>query len=76
MSPVTADSRPTILAVGDSCTYGDEVSDNETWPAYLEAEMGTRVWNAGVFGYGLDQAVLRAEVLLPKLKPDILIVGL
>jgi hypothetical protein len=50
-----------ILAVGDSYTYGDEVGDDETWPAQLQRIAGQRVLNAGVSGYGLDQSVLRAE---------------
>jgi hypothetical protein len=49
-----------VLAVGDSYTFGDEVSDEETWPAHLERLLGRHVLNAGVFGYGFDQAVLRA----------------
>ncbi len=35
---------------------------------------GTQVINAGVGGYGFDQIVLRAEDLLPRLKPRILLV--
>jgi hypothetical protein len=68
--------RPLVLAVGDSFTFGDEVSDSETWPAQLEALLGRRVLNAGVFGYGLDQIVLRAEALIPKTRPDLVVVGL
>ena len=55
-----------VLAVGDSFTFGDEVSDHETWPARLEEALGRPVWNAGVFGYGLDQIVLRAEAWLER----------
>ncbi len=58
------DERPPLLALGDSFTFGDEVDDDDTWPARLERRLGRRVWNAGVFGYGLDQVVLRAERLL------------
>jgi len=68
-------SRPVILALGDSFTYGYEVSDDETWPAYLERGLNIRVINAGVTGYGLDQAVLRAEALIPKFRPDVVILG-
>jgi hypothetical protein len=53
-----------ILAVGDSYTFGDQVSDWETWPAQLERFTGRKVINAGVFGYGIDQAFLRARHLL------------
>jgi hypothetical protein len=56
-----ADDRPSILAVGDSFTAGDEVLDDETWPAYLQGLLGRRVHNGGVSAYGLDQMVLRAE---------------
>lgn len=65
----------TILAVGDSFTFGDQVNDRETWPAALERRLGMRVANGGVFGYGFDQIVLRAEALLPELSPDALVVS-
>ena len=52
-----------ILAVGDSFTFGDQVSDHETWPAQLDTLVKEKVTNGGVFGYGLDQIVLRAEEL-------------
>ena len=52
---------PAVLAVGDSSAFGDEVEDNQSWPAHLERRLGRPVGNAGVGGYGIDQAVLRAE---------------
>jgi hypothetical protein len=51
------------LAVGDSFTFGDEVSDEDTWPACLQERWATPVLNGGVFGYGAAQAVLRAREL-------------
>jgi hypothetical protein len=48
--------------VGDSFTFGDQVSNHETWPACLERKTGTGVANAGVFGYGGAQSVLRARL--------------
>ena len=66
----------TILAVGDSFTEGWEVDNDETWPAYLERRMGAPVVNGGVGGYATDQIVLRAEQLLPIVKPKTLIVGI
>lgn len=65
-----------ILAVGDSFTEGwDEVRDDETWPAYLERLTGTPVVNGAVGGYATDQIVLRAEELLPIIRPHTLIIG-
>jgi hypothetical protein len=64
-----------ILAVGDSYTEGWDVDDDDSWPAALERLTGTPVVNAGVFGYGTDQIILRAEQLLPIVQPKILIVG-
>jgi hypothetical protein len=51
------------------------VKDHESWPAFLEGLIHAPVVNGGVFGYGTDQIVLRAEQLLPIVKPKILIVG-
>jgi hypothetical protein len=65
-----------VLAVGDSFTEGWEVEDNESWPAVLEQMTGVPIVNAGIGGYGADQIVLRAEQLLPIVKPKALIVGL
>lgn len=64
-----------LLAVGDSFTFGDQVSDDETWPAVLERELREPVWNGGVFGYSFAQTVLRAERLLPTLPADRLLVS-
>ncbi len=64
-----------ILAVGDSYTYGEEVKDAETWPAHLQRLTGRRVLNAGVAGYGFDQIVLRAEKLVPALRPSAVVVS-
>jgi lysophospholipase L1-like esterase len=65
-----------ILAVGDSFTEGfEEVDDAGTWPAHLEKLIGQPVVNAGVAGYATDQIVLRAERLLPVIKPKTLLIG-
>jgi lysophospholipase L1-like esterase len=64
-----------VLVVGDSFTAGSQVNDDGTWPAQLEKRLGTPVINAGIGGYGIDQMVLRAEQLLPIVRPKILIVG-
>ncbi len=70
------ENEKSILVVGDSFAFGDQVSDNETWSAVLEKNTGIPVLNGGVCGYGIDQMIHRAEELVPQLRPDILIVGI
>lgn len=72
--PAPAGDR-VIAAVGDSFTFGDQVDDDATWPAWLEQILGRPVKNGGVFGYSLTQAVLRAEWLLDRFAVDTLIVS-
>jgi lysophospholipase L1-like esterase len=72
--PAGAPSGP-ILAVGDSYTFGEDVADEETWPAQLQRLTGRRVLNGGVAGYGFDQVVLRAESLAAIHRPSAILVG-
>lgn len=58
-----------ILAIGDSFAYGLGVRDDETFEALLEANPGVEVVNAGVNGYGTDQAVLMWELHGRRLAP-------
>ena len=69
------DPTETILAVGDSFTFGDQVSDRETWPAQLEKLSGRTVINGGVFAYGIDQAFLRARRLLNRYRVNTIKIG-
>jgi hypothetical protein len=62
--------------VGDSLTFGDEVSDQETWPALLEQLTRVRTFNGGVFGYGVDQSTLRALDLAKRFAPKTIILEL
>ncbi len=71
----TGSDGPSILAVGDSFVFGDEVGDLEAWPAQLQRLIGCRVLNGGVTGYGFDQIVLRTELLSARFKPSAIIVG-
>lgn len=64
---------PIVLAVGDSYTYGEEVADDETWPAFLQTKLARPVVNGGVSGFGFDQIVLRAEAMAPQIKPGVIV---
>lgn len=73
-SAVRTSGRP-IIALGDSFTFGDEVNDSETWPAQLEEVLHIPVFNAGVSAYGIDQAALRAELLLEQYHPTVVMLA-
>jgi hypothetical protein len=55
-----------ILVVGDSFTFGDQVSNRDTWAACIERKLNRRVDNGGVGGYGAAQALKRAVLQLKK----------
>jgi lysophospholipase L1-like esterase len=65
--------EPPIVVVGDSFTYGNDVADDQTWPAYLQTLLNWRTINGGVNGYGLDQIVLRAAALATEFRPRIVV---
>lgn len=64
-----------IVCVGDSFTFGDEVDDDASWPARLEAALQQPVKNGGVFGYSFTQAVLRAEQLIARFPTSDVVLG-
>lgn len=71
-----------ILAIGDSFTYGWGVGDAEAWPKQLETYLQNKikgkrleVINAGRPGYSPREYLMIAKELIPKFKPDIVLVG-
>ncbi len=69
-------STTRILALGDSYTFGDEVSDHETYSSYLESSIPeSEVLNLGISGYGHDQMLIDLREEGVKYKPDIVLLG-
>jgi hypothetical protein len=66
-----------IALLGDSVTFGQEVSYEDTWGYFLEKALGSeiRVMNFGVGGYAVDQAYLRYQNDARKWKPKVVIYG-
>lgn len=65
-----------ILIFGDSFTYGDDVSDQETYSYYLQQLLpNAEIINMGVHGYGHDQMLIFLQEEGIKYKPDIVILG-
>ena len=65
-----------ILVLGDSFTFGTDVSDDETYSHDLESALpNTEVLNLGVQGYGQDQMLLYLKEEGVKYHPDVVILG-
>ena len=68
--------RTRIVVLGDSFTFGEEVSDDETYSSYLQQALpGTEVLNLGVHGYGHDQMLIYLREEGMRYHPDIVLVG-
>ncbi len=65
-----------ILVTGDSFTFGDQVSNKNTWPSCLERTSKIGVANAGVYGYGAAQSLKRAKIESKKKQYDYLILSI
>ncbi len=71
--PHPAPVQPSVLAIGDSMTFGEGVPADRTFSAVLEQEAGVRVYNGGIPGYSSRQMVGRLRRLLPELKPAVVL---
>ena len=65
-----------ILILGDSFTFGDKVSDNETYSNYIQELLPhTEIINTGMHGYGHDQMLVLLREEGVRFNPDIIILG-
>lgn len=65
-----------VLVSGSSFAGGAEGNDDEAFPSLLETLIKKPVVNGSIGGFGTDQSVLRAEELLPIVKPETLIIDI
>ncbi len=72
--PNLPSSEPIMIFLGDSWTYGYACAAEDTFPYLVGKKIKGTAINAGVCGYGLAQILIRSQQLLPRLKPDFLIV--
>ena len=68
--------KKTISTYGNSFTFCNQVSDDETWQYYLSEMTKSNVINFGIGGYGTDQAFLRLKKEFKKNKTNIVILGI
>lgn len=66
----------TVLALGDSLTYGTGATPETAYPAVLSRLAGWNVVNAGVPGDTSAQALARLPALLEQHRPALVLVGI
>lgn len=68
------DANSTILAFGDSLTYGTGASQVNAYPAVLEKLIGHKVINAGIPGEVSEKGLARLPGLIKKYRPGLIII--
>lgn len=71
LQPISTDA--TVLAFGDSLTYGTGTSRDKAYPAVLESLINRQVINAGIPGEVTKEGLRRLPRLLSEHQPDLLI---
>jgi lysophospholipase L1-like esterase len=66
----------TVLALGDSLTYGTGAAREDSWPTRLGKRTGWRIVNAGVPGDVSSGAAGRVGALLAEHQPDLVIISI
>jgi lysophospholipase L1-like esterase len=72
----TVTAGATVLALGDSLTYGSGATPDTSYPAVLAGLSGWQVVNAGVPGDTAAQALERLPALLQEHKPALVLVSI
>jgi len=72
-----AQGKRIVALVGDSYTFGLDVSFEESWAGRLQELLGDEflVLNFGVEGFGIDQAYLRYGRDVARWQPDVVVFG-
>jgi lysophospholipase L1-like esterase len=74
--PKASDARQTVVCLGDSCTFGIGVDDDETYPARLQELLpGVQCLNAGVPGYSAFQGRQWLEANIDRWSPAVVIIS-
>lgn len=78
--PPRAPGQYRVLFLGDSMVFGDGLEEEETIPARLQAAAGQAGWpviavNGAISGMATVDELLVARALVPRLAPDLVVLG-
>lgn len=64
-----------IALIGGSTTFSTGVTDKDSWPAMLQARLGSNyaVYNYGMPGYSTAEGIIQMALQVPEIKPDLVI---
>jgi hypothetical protein len=68
-------ARADVVVIGDSQTYGSEVTREQAWPQRLAAQLGRSTYNLALGGYGPVQYLRLMDDALA-LEPRLVLIGL
>ncbi|MCK5507324.1 MAG: hypothetical protein KAI50_02250 [Desulfobacterales bacterium] len=69
-------SKVDIVAIGDSHTYGNCATMNDSWPYAVSNLTGLSIYNLGLGGYGPNQYYHLLQTRALRLKPKLILCGL
>jgi lysophospholipase L1-like esterase len=74
-APADAGDRIRVALVGGSTTFGTRVDDVDSWPSLLQDSLGDRyaVYNFGVPGYSSAEAIIQMALLVPEVRPHVVV---
>lgn len=73
--PKNNDNMIRVAILGGSTAFGAHLTDNDSWPAILQRKLGDRfsVINYGVYGYTTTEAIIQLALIVPEMKPHLII---
>ena len=74
-APEQGDNLIRIAVLGGSTTFGTGVSDEESWPAQLQAKLGDgyKVINYGIPAFSTAEAIIQMALVVPESQPHVVV---
>jgi lysophospholipase L1-like esterase len=66
----------TVVAIGDSQTYGTGVTRQDSWPHVLGNEHGIPTYSMAYGGYGVTHYLVLAREALDQLDPEVIVIAI